>query len=631
MVKSETDPSGKIHYLCKIVPEYWDTHSDSALHFGRLGLAMLNSDIKSSIKGKLYFVYGIALKNQGIRDSAYWYLNNARRELSDEKSDFLFYRSLEQVGNLYREDGKYDSARILLEQSVDYFKKIKHVEQINSSLINLGNTWLDQNRNFKALSYYREASAYDSILHDTLSMALTRLGIGIVFHNLGNLFENLNQQKSLEYFNTSLCYAKGCLKLFNSISHKTGIMYATMNMTEALISLKMYQKADSICMSSVEYCKSADGKVAASFKLSKAELLEVKGRKQEALKLLEEISRMDDQQAFPYTYHDAMIRMAKLLREMKLTDSAYRLTERSVDWLRLKGIHSILFPALEMLSAWHNEDGRPAIALELFREASLSKDSLFVDAGHEIFDELQMKYQKDIHLANLQTEYNEQKVEHFRFRIVILLLIVLLLAFLVFILFLNQRRRKLANASKLSEQKIQQSNRDHKLKDSELKKVKMENELFEEKAISKQLELQIKEQELVYQSLRQADISQFNKATIEKLIPFQFKIARKKDQEQFCQLIAEISHLSEQDALSDFEMMFGQMHGGFYEKLLSLAPDLSRSELQMCALLRMNLPSKEIARLMNLSLATVDLTRHHIRQKIKLESSQNLISFLIMM
>jgi tetratricopeptide (TPR) repeat protein len=629
--QSGPDPSVKIHYLSKIVQEYWETDTDSALYYGRLGLSMLNKDVSSSLRGRLHFVYGIALKNQGIRDSAYWYLNKARSELSKRNNDFLFYRTLEQIGNFYREDGKYDSARILLEQAVDYFKKTNHTYQVNSSLINLGNTWLDLNRNFKAQSYYLEASSYDSILHDTVSMALTQLGIGIVYHNLGLLFENLNQQRSTEYFNTSLGYTKKSLALFNGISHRMGVTYATMNMTEVLISLKMFQQADSICKASPEYFNSDDGRVAMSFKLYSAKLLEVKGRRQEALQIMDEVSRMGNRLVFPYAYHEAMIRMAKLLREKKLTDSAYRLAERSVDWLRRKGIHAILYPALDMLSTWHNEDGRPAKALELFREASLSKDSLFIDAGHETFDELQLNFQKDIHLANLQADLNKQKLEHFRSRIAILLLVLLLLIFLVFILGLNQRRRKLAADSRLAEQKIQQTTRENKIKDSELRKIKTESELFEEKAVSRQLELQIKEQELVYQSLRQADISKFNKATIEKLIPFQFKITRKKDQEQFCQLIAEISHLSEQDALSDFEMMFSQMHGSFYEKLLLLAPDLSRSELQMCALLRMNLPSKEIARLMNLSLATVDLTRHHIRQKIKLESSQNLISFLIIM
>lgn len=631
-VQSEPVPSGKIHYLCKIVQQYWETDADSSLYYGRVGLSILNKDVSSSTRGHLYFVYGIALKNRGIRDSAYWYLNKARGEVSVKNNEFIFYRTLEQIGNFYREDGKYDSARILLEQSVDYFKKTKHAYQTQSSLINLGNTWLDLNRNFKALSYYKEASAYDSILQDTASAAFTQLGIGIVYHNLGILFENLDPQKSNEYFNISLGWTKKSLALFKHIRHNTGITYATLNMTEVMIRLKMFQQADSICKVSAQYCKSEDGRVAMSFKLYKARLLEVRGRKQEALQLMNEVVRMAaNQLILPYAYHEAMIHMAALLREKKLTDSAYRLAEKSVDGMRRQRVHAILYPALELLSTWHSEDGRPAKALELFRQASRSKDSLFVDAGHETFDELQLKYQKDINFTNLQADYKEQKLEHFRSRITILLLTILLLAFLVFILFLNQHRRKLANESRLVEQKILQSNKEHKIKDTELRKIKAEIELFEEKAVSKQLELQIKEQDLVYQSLRQADITQFNKATIEKLMPFQFKITRKKDREQFFHLMSEISHLCKQDALSDFEMMFSQMHGDFYEKLLMLAPDLSRSELQMCALLRMNLPSKEIARLMNLSLATVDLTRHHIRQKIKLESNQNLISFLIIM
>jgi len=71
------------------------------------------------------------------------------------------------------------------------------------------------------------------------------------------------------------------------------------------------------------------------------------------------------------------------------------------------------------------------------------------------------------------------------------------------------------------------------------------------------------------------------------------------------------------------------MHHGFYEKLLEISPQLSRSELQLCALLRMNLPSKEIASLLFLSLSTIDQKRHQIRKKLGLESNQSLNNFLI--
>jgi DNA-binding CsgD family transcriptional regulator len=170
-----------------------------------------------------------------------------------------------------------------------------------------------------------------------------------------------------------------------------------------------------------------------------------------------------------------------------------------------------------------------------------------------------------------------------------------------------------------------------KMKEEAFEKIRLENDLLEQKSNVQQLEVQLKQQEMMYQSIKQADLIQINKSIRERLNPFRIKIQKKKDQEDFEKLLDEISSSANMSSLNDFDSIFKQMHGDFYEKLLQKAPDLTPSELQMCALLRINLSSKEIARLMNLSKATIDLTRHHIRQKLNLDSSQNLTSYLIVL
>jgi len=149
----------------------------------------------------------------------------------------------------------------------------------------------------------------------------------------------------------------------------------------------------------------------------------------------------------------------------------------------------------------------------------------------------------------------------------------------------------------------------------------------EQKALEARLELQ--DQELIYQSLKQIYYSQLTNTIKDKLGPFQFKLSRKKDQEIFENALEEVCREASHDPLAEFEQIFLQMHRGFYEKITEINPDISRSELQLCALLRMNLPSKEIASLLFLSLSTVDQKRHQIRKKLGLESNQNLNNFLI--
>jgi len=106
-------------------------------------------------------------------------------------------------------------------------------------------------------------------------------------------------------------------------------------------------------------------------------------------------------------------------------------------------------------------------------------------------------------------------------------------------------------------------------------------------------------------------------------------MSRRRDQEAYSTLLNQLSKASSREPLADFEEVFLQMHQGFYEKLIALNPQLSRSELHLCALLRLNLPSKEIAELLHITVASVDQKRFAVRQKLQLSAGQNLTNFLI--
>jgi DNA-binding CsgD family transcriptional regulator len=79
----------------------------------------------------------------------------------------------------------------------------------------------------------------------------------------------------------------------------------------------------------------------------------------------------------------------------------------------------------------------------------------------------------------------------------------------------------------------------------------------------------------------------------------------------------------------DFDVRFRQVHSQFYNQLISLFPDLTPSEQRLCALLRMNLNTKEISELMGLHPRSIDNARFKLRKKLNLTPKQNLVSFLI--
>lgn len=79
-----------------------------------------------------------------------------------------------------------------------------------------------------------------------------------------------------------------------------------------------------------------------------------------------------------------------------------------------------------------------------------------------------------------------------------------------------------------------------------------------------------------------------------------------------------------------FESNFNEIHDSFFKNLLQHHPDkLTSKDLKLCAYLKMNLSSKEIAPLMSISVRGVEIHRYRLRKKLDLTSEQNLNEYLM--
>ncbi|WP_051477635.1 triple tyrosine motif-containing protein [Aquimarina pacifica] len=88
-------------------------------------------------------------------------------------------------------------------------------------------------------------------------------------------------------------------------------------------------------------------------------------------------------------------------------------------------------------------------------------------------------------------------------------------------------------------------------------------------------------------------------------------------------------NLNNKDDWKHFEEAFNNVDKDFLKKLKSIHPDLTPHDLRFCTYLRLNLSSKEIAPLLNISVRSVEIKRYRLRKKLKLEHSDSLVNYIL--
>ena len=615
LVTQNIDDDKKLRWLNNLSADYWNENPDSSLIFGWMGNPLLTGHVSPKNAGNHYFVLGMAWENKGRKDSAYWYLFKAREVLSGVADRKYYFRVQEQIGSLYRIDGKYDQALVIMNEALSYFREARNDFQVMSALFNIGSVYLEQNRYNMALHYYLESAAFDTVLHDTSAIGLHRLGIASIYERLGGLFKRYNPRQSADYFHLSLDYYRDALSLFESASSNTGRCFSLMGIISVKIETGLIKSADSLLTASADCREFPDNRVKLGMSIAAARLYEANGDRASAMAILGTFGITEREVLMLPEYHESMLLLANLLLESGRADSALRVAMRTYTWAKQRSVHTLVWGALELMSASCERKGLQGLALNYSREASNYKDSVFVEIGKEIFDESELRLRNDSLNAKLASLNLEHRVNEERYLVSKLVIVIMLLVLAIAALFWIFRNKQM---------RLRQTETDQKLRLAESERL-----LTEQSLENVQLAMQVKEQELIYHTLQNADLTMMNRSIRDRLAEFQLRFQKKRDQEAFGNILQEIQRDAKQDPIGDFELLFRQMHGDFYEKLLKVCPDLSKAELQTCALLRLNLSSKDIARLLSITVASVDVTRSHIRKKLGLESSQSLSGHLM--
>jgi DNA-binding CsgD family transcriptional regulator len=158
---------------------------------------------------------------------------------------------------------------------------------------------------------------------------------------------------------------------------------------------------------------------------------------------------------------------------------------------------------------------------------------------------------------------------------------------------------------------------------------KTEKELIQLKNEKLETEIEFKNSELASSAMNLVQKKEFILKIKETLQHLNKNEKESMDSQDLKKLLRS---LSEEEKLNDeweqFSIHFNNVHGDFLIKLSEKYPSLKAHELKLCAYLRMNLTSKEIAQLMSISVRGVEISRYRLRKKLNIPTETNLFQFL---
>ncbi len=438
----------------------------------------------------------------------------------------------------------------------------------------------------EAYRIYKQQEKFFTHQNDIFYIAKTEVAIGVILQELGETEGALRYfqqgERLFERIGNLNCAIKNRINLSN-------VMYLMGDKEDALAILHELEKSpvtqqDTVYMINV---------LSSTFSVSDKSDHQCSQRAYELAKLLQ------DKQLYTIT----QLIQGESMRQQQLNDSAlyyFRLALHSaIENNEVYRKPSIFKGISDTYSALH----RPDSAFHYMKLAESFRDSLL---NHEKIIELNKlesratieKYEAEIKQAEEKAIYQK------RLTWILVISLTLLSGLICYIMLLARRRAEISK----------------QLKEAENKELSLLNEQY-------LIEIDSKNRELTSNTLIIA-----KKNAILKELSDQIEALENsgsigdKDSDQLK------SHIKTQMLADDewqyFKLHFEKVHPNFFVTLKELYPNLSETELRLCAYIRIGMSAKEIAQMLSIQPETVNTSRYRIRKKIKLATGESLENYL---
>ncbi|MNX60285.1 bacterial transduction protein [compost metagenome] len=196
--------------------------------------------------------------------------------------------------------------------------------------------------------------------------------------------------------------------------------------------------------------------------------------------------------------------------------------------------------------------------------------------------------------------------------------IIYIIIFLVMAYFINRAYKNYYHQQK--EKLIEENNRL-----LEIKELETEQELMKIKNQQLEQDFESKNRELAASTM-----SLIKKNELLSMIKEDLKKNSEEGNRNIKSVITTINkNISEEDTWNIFKDAFNNADKDFLKKVKNLHPSLTPNDLRLCAYLRLNLSSKEIAPLLNISVRSVEIKRYRLRKKMDLSHEEGLVEYIL--
>lgn len=204
-----------------------------------------------------------------------------------------------------------------------------------------------------------------------------------------------------------------------------------------------------------------------------------------------------------------------------------------------------------------------------------------------------------------------------------LLIATMVIIALLIYLFFRQQKLRLKAENELLQQQNRLFSSQKALNDLEVNAIQMENTMLSNKLDIKRQEynnilMNISEQRTFLENITNE---------LDNLIGI--KDIERRDRKLKELLVVLKQRMSFTKEIDDFYGKIDKLHQDFMDKITERYPDLTEKERRLATLLRMNLSTKEIATLMNITPKSAEIARYRLRRKLDVAERENINQFLI--